>query len=384
MTALGLVVRVKCMEALTTKVPCLLCKVAILPTTVAKTGGFCMPCAGQRDVYELMVIARSQPGYKESISTHPTSVKVDLPGLSFANLNLTNKNITLVDFTGASFAGSLLSKTNLGWCQLNNVSFAKCTMNEARIANSSCHGASFCSASLRGLTSLHNKFRKGTFHNADLTGARFTQDDLRGASFVDAIMDDVMFDKCKYDEATSFPSSFCTFQGLEWTGKGKNPFVDVLKKRAEVKCESLEALVTELTTRLDRTRVEKSLQMLKTEAIQLYSENTEDRLFGVVKSQTDSACYLDSSGNYSCCTQNLKPCGGLKGSLCKHLLALVIGLSGAEIIKFHDALLWCLCSTLLPPQLDKEAMAQFFLKWKSAESIDWRPTETIPEDYYAY
>jgi hypothetical protein len=46
--------------------------------------------------------------------------------------------------------------------------------------------------------------------------------------------------------------------------------------------------------------------------------------------------------------------------------------------------LWCLCSTMLTPQLDKEALAQLFFKWKSADSIDWRPTETIPEDYYAY
>jgi len=31
-------------------------------------------------------------------------------------------------------------------------------------------------------------------------------------------------------------------------------------------------------------------------------------------------------------------------------------------------------------------MSQTFLKYKGAEAgeIDWRPTETVPEDYYAF
>jgi len=35
--------------------------------------------------------------------------------------------------------------------------------------------------------------------------------------------------------------------------------------------------------------------------------------------------------------------------------------------------------------LDKNAISATFIKYKGAEAgeIDWRPTETIPEDYYA-
>ena len=33
-----------------------------------------------------------------------------------------------------------------------------------------------------------------------------------------------------------------------------------------------------------------------------------------------------ADGTFSCCTQNLLPCGGLQGRICKHLLVLVVGL----------------------------------------------------------
>ena len=45
------------------------------------------------------------------------------------------------------------------------------------------------------------------------------------------------------------------------------------------------------------------------------------------------------------------------------------------IAKTHD----------VKPELDKEKMGAIFIKYKGAEAgeVDWRPTETVPEDYYA-
>jgi hypothetical protein len=45
------------------------------------------------------------------------------------------------------------------------------------------------------------------------------------------------------------------------------------------------------------------------------------------------------------------------------------------VAKTHDA----------KPQLDKEVMGEIFIRYKGAEAgeVDWRPTETVPEDYYA-
>ena len=180
------------------------------------------------------------------------------------------------------------------------------------------------------------------------------------------------------------------------------------------------------------------MQMLRAERFQLFSEVDGDHVTGVVKSQTDSslfyACKIDKSGRYMCCTQNLNVCGGLRGKPCKHLLVLMVGLVKSQTdpslfyackIDKAGSFMCCTqnlfacgglrgkpCKHLLvlmvglvqaggadagllsdwaakakgkKPALDKDAMSATFIKYKGAEAgeIDWRPTETIPEDYYA-
>ena len=46
---------------------------------------------------------------------------------------------------------------------------------------------------------------------------------------------------------------------------------------------------------------------------------------------------------------------------------------------------WFAESGSAKPELNKEAMGEFFIRYKGAEAgeVDWRPTETVPEDYYA-
>jgi hypothetical protein len=113
-------------------------------------------------------------------------------------------------------------------------------------------------------------------------------------------------------------------------------------------------------------------------------------LTGVVKSQTDPdlvyACRLTAKGDFCCCTQNLFACGGLRGALCKHLLVLLVGLSQSGVLDPAAANAWAKESRKKKPKLDGEGMSATFIKYKGAQAgeIDWRPTETIPEDYYAY
>jgi len=98
------------------------------------------------------------------------------------------------------------------------------------------------------------------------------------------------------------------------------------------------------------------------------------------------ACRIDSAGGFACCTQNLNPCGGLRGALCKHLLVLIVGLTKGEDVEPTTINGWVAASRLQAPELDKDRMSEVFLKYKGAEAgeIDWRPTETVPEDYYAF
>jgi hypothetical protein len=109
----------------------------------------------------------------------------------------------------------------------------------------------------------------------------------------------------------------------------------------------------------------------------------------VVKSQSSPtlvySCRLTSEGKYSCCTQNLNACGGLRGSPCKHLLVLIVGLTKAGELDPGTAHDWTQASRGKKAELDKDAMTETLLQYKGAEAgeVDWRPTETIPEDFYA-
>jgi hypothetical protein len=130
--------------------------------------------------------------------------------------------------------------------------------------------------------------------------------------------------------------------------------------------------------------------MLKRQKFQLFSETSDNSLIGVIRSQTNPdlvySCRLTRDGNFGCCTQNLRACGGLRGAICKHLLVLIVGLIRAEKLNPTDVDSWIFASFRKKPTLDRDLMGQAFLKFTGAITgeIDWRPTETTPEDFYAF
>ena len=162
----------------------------------------------------------------------------------------------------------------------------------------------------------------------------------------------------------------------------------IVVKAAAAKID-LPGLIKKLTASTDPSRMQKVTKMLRADRFQLFAEVTPEHLTGVVKSQTDAelvyACRLGQSGEFFCCTQNLKHCGGLRGALCKHLLVLIIGLSQSGRLDPQLAHAWSVASRKKTPELDEEAATATFLRYKGAQAgeVDWRPTETIPEDYYA-
>ena len=168
------------------------------------------------------------------------------------------------------------------------------------------------------------------------------------------------------------------------------------QKQREKKIEKEVGKVTDIATflkalelRADPQKIKKATKMLKAEKFQLFNDVTETYMSGVVKSQTDPdlvyACRIESDGHYACCTQNLNVCGGLRGSPCKHLLVLIIGLVKAEKLDPTTIDGWVAKTHEVKPELDKEVMGEIFIRYKGAEAgeVDWRPTETVPEDYYA-
>lgn len=151
----------------------------------------------------------------------------------------------------------------------------------------------------------------------------------------------------------------------------------------------LKEFVEELRRKTDSARLDKSLSMLRADRFQLFVDADDERIVGVVKSQGDAsliyACGITKDGDYSCCTQNLNVCGGLRGAVCKHILVLVVGLVQGQQLDKASALAWVGASRKKKAVLDRDAAGEVFIRYKGAEAgeVDWRPTETLPEDYYA-
>jgi hypothetical protein len=77
---------------------------------------------------------------------------------------------------------------------------------------------------------------------------------------------------------------------------------------------------------------------------------------------------------------------GLSGDICKHLLVLSIGLVRANKMDAETAYNWIHATNSKLPQRNVDLVADAFIQYNGAQlgEIDWRPTETIPEDYYAF
>jgi hypothetical protein len=152
----------------------------------------------------------------------------------------------------------------------------------------------------------------------------------------------------------------------------------------------LEAFLKKLKRLSERARLDKALKMLKADRFQLFSDLGDEEVCGVIKSQTNPelvyACRLAADGGFSCCTQRLYACGGLRGRVCKHLLVLLIGLVHSGELETGTVVDWIKSSRRQKPKLDKDRQGEILLRYKGAEAgeLDWRPTETVPEDFYTF
>jgi len=295
------------------------------------------------------------------------------------------------DFQSSKFDGAILERVFIQYADLRKSTFKEACMDgfldqQSKFAESDFSGASLVKAHFTG-----SGLAKCNFRNADLTQAYFFACDLRGADLSTAILSAVKFGRTSYDEYSKWPANYTQLDGLEWKGKGKNSLaLQRAQDMAPKGSMDFETFIGRLQDSYDRERLQKALKMLKAEKFQLFVEVNDSCVVGIVKSQSDPdlvySCRVTSDGQFSCCTQNLFACGGLRGALCKHLLVLLIGLSRGGSLDSATASDWVIQSQAQKPELNKDIASETFIRYKGAEAgeIDWRPTETIPEDYYAY
>jgi hypothetical protein len=255
------------------------------------------------------------------------------------------------------------------------------------LERSECPGGSFVRASLKKASLEAAILNGANLCGADLTGANLQYAMLEGADLTGARIDGVQWERVSYNGLTKFPGEFTPTADMERTKDPPPPPGAV----APVAAGSLDfpSFVERLGGRIDAGRMANAKKMLKAERFQLFSEVKPNSLTGIVRSQSEKdrvyACRLAADGTFGCGTQNLKPCGGLGGAVCKHLLVLVLGLAKAGQVDAATVDGWVEASRSKKPTMDKDAMSDLFLKYKGAEAgeVDWRPTETIPEDFYA-
>lgn len=314
----------------------------------------------------------------------------------WAKWSLANKPLQSIEFPrgmklqASNLAGATLRNAKIA-ADLSKSSFVRSDLSGADVSGARFKSCDFTAANLQYLEASNCDFRDAKLDGANVSSAVFSASDFRGVN-IDLIdnWETATFKDVKYDESTTLPEDFPQWKHLIWKGKGENPYklhwAKIVAQTGEL---ALEDLIERLRD-LGNDRLKSALSMLKKDNFQLFSDVTDDRVIAVVKSQTDEslvyACTLNASGKFACCTQNLNPCGGLRGAVCKHILVMVIGLANSSNLHCTVAAKWAALSLLEKPTLDKDSMSEIFLKYKGVESgiVDWRPTETLAEDYYAF
>ncbi len=314
----------------------------------------------------------------------------DLTKMDLAKCNLSNVDISHLNLSGAKLQESQWQRANGCGSILTKSNFMSASCSDSKFINATIKNCDFKLARLSGINLEGANLQKSKFPGAIIESCNFSRADLRNCDFSEAILRDDIFSKAQFNESTMFPEEFDLPDDLIWSGKGDSPLVlKTLAKAAAAGPVDFPAFIKRLESSVDADRLKNALKMLKTERFQLFADVEKDCVVGIVKSQTDAdllySCILTATGSFACCSQNLNPCGGLKGALCKHLLVLLIGLSRCDALDPTLANMWVCASQMQKPRHDKDILSNTLLRYKGAEAgeIDWRPTETMPEDYYA-
>lgn len=313
-----------------------------------------------------------------------------LAGIDLANADLCGVKLENLEWKNVNLSGANLSNAEISCCSFPKVNFAGACLTGAKLQGSSFNDANLEKTNLTSADLSGTSFLRAKCTSANFAKAQLKSSDLCGADLTGADLKEALLTQASYDEHTRWPKGFSPTMEMIWEGPGISPAALQLVQSTRPKGKlDIEQFMTRLEELTDAAKLAKALSMLKADRFRLYAQVNDDHFVGVVKSQSDPdlvySCRLNADGTYACCTQNLNVCGGLRGSLCKHLLVIIVGLTKNAELDPNVIDTWIRLSKTNKPALDKDAMSETFLRYNGAEAgeVDWRPTETIPEDYYA-
>jgi hypothetical protein len=321
--------------------------------------------------------------------TRAVRIAVKLKGVDLGKCDLAGADLRYVDARGASFAGALLGGAKLRWARLTGTDFSAADVREADLHLTDLTAADLSAANLARSDLDSSDLRRAKLVGADLTGTKLSAL-LDGADLTGATLTGADLSGATFNEKTQWPEGFVVPAEAKWYGRGTDPrLVGKGKKAVAV---DINGLMARLNAVIDPKRMKRTLDMLKSGKNQLFAEVEPAHVRGIVRSQRDEglvySCVLTDDGTYACCTPDLSPCMGLRGEPCKHILVLVIGLARAGQLDVATADRWVVAGAARNHRWNKTTknhVSDTLLKYKGVEAgeVDWRPTETIPEDFYA-
>jgi hypothetical protein len=350
-----------------------------------------MPASKPTSSSEWITILRSGPPgvMKWNRLTGPQRAKLSLARAEFNGCDLAGINLDGVVADGATFAHAVMTDARLP-SRGSKTSFVGANLQRAKLDGRGFDGADFTRANLNDANLFGSHFRKARFLRADLTGANLTNISLLGADLTGAILTDAIFSGGWFDKDTKWPAGFLPPGDMMWHSRGTDPRLAGKGKKAVA--TDINGLMARLHAVIDSARMNRTIDMLKKEKHQLFSEIEPTMIRGIVRSQKSAdlvySCMLNSEGIYTCCTPDVARCMGLSNEPCKHILVLVIGLARAGLFDPAEADKWMLAAKSKGPRWNKTVqnhVSDSLLKYKGVQAgeVDWRPTETIPEDFYA-
>ncbi len=314
---------------------------------------------------------------------------VDLSGADLSGADLSGAKLRGVRAKGASFIRSTLRSAELGGACIEKADLSSADLQDADLKGVQANGAIFREAKLPKANLKDGVCAGASFADADLSGTNLSVADLRKADFSGARLDGLTLDGATFDGQTTWPDGFTIPAEALFAGRGTDPRLSGKGKNAVA--TDINGLMARLQSLIDPKRMKRTLDMLKAGKNQLFAEVEPDFIRGIVRSQTADeliySCVLTEDGSYACCTPDLSLCMGLAGEPCKHLLVLLIGLARAGQLDPATIDRWIVAASAKNHRWNKKTknhVSDTLLKYKGVQAgeVDWRPTETIPEDFY--
>lgn len=134
-------------------------------------------------------------------------------------------------------------------------------------------------------------------------------------------------------------------------------------------------------------KVQRALDMFSSQKKILFVVKDKNHLSAVIQSQQNEekeyVTYLNSDGNFFCCTPEKEECLGLGRKICKHIMLSMIAAIKLNPNLQDELIKWTISSKKKNPHLIEEHATETYQRYRLAliGDVQWRPVELLPEDY---